>query len=204
MKIQELVLDNIHQSYTYQEYKALINKLYAEGKTTGNDQSEAYMEYTKLALSRMKRWEKVAIIEEDIKKQLQKITIPQTWLVITEAWCGDAAHALPILEKIALINPLISLQVVLRDDHEALMNAFLTDGKKSIPKVVGYKTESYQVLFTWGPRPAGATQLVADALNTPQGITPEVKEALQMWFNKDKGKQIASEITHLATRSSVA
>lgn len=204
MKIQELVLDNIHQSYTYQEYKALINKLYAEGKTTGNDQSEAYMEYTKLALSRMKRWEKVAIIEEDIKKQLQKITIPQTWLVITEAWCGDAAHALPILEKIALINPLISLQVVLRDDHEALMNAFLTDGKKSIPKVVGYKTESYQVLFTWGPRPAGATQLVADALNTPQGITPEVKEALQMWFNKDKGKQIASEITHLATRSSIA
>lgn len=204
MKIQELVLDNIHQSYTYQEYKALINKLYAEGKTTGNDQSEAYMEYTKLALSRMKRWEKVAIIEEDIKKQLQKITIPQTWLVITEAWCGDAAHALPILEKVALINPLISLQVVLRDDHEALMNAFLTDGKKSIPKVVGYNTESYQVLFTWGPRPAGATQLVADALNTPQGITPEVKEALQMWFNKDKGKQIASEITHLATRSSVA
>lgn len=204
MKIQELVLDNIHQSYTYQEYKALINKLYAEGKTTGNDQSEAYMEYTKLALSRMKRWEKVAVIEEYIMKQLQKITIPQTWLVITEAWCGDAAHALPILEKIALINPLISLQVVLRDDHEALMNAFLTDGKKSIPKVVGYKTESYQVLFTWGPRPAGATQLVADALNTPQGITPEVKEALQMWFNKDKGKQIASEITHLATRSSIA
>lgn len=204
MKIQELVLDNIHQSYTYQEYKALINKLYAEGKTTGNDQSEAYMEYTKLALSRMKRWEKVAVIEEDIMKQLQKITIPQTWLVITEAWCGDAAHALPILEKVALINPLISLQVVLRDDHEALMNAFLTDGKKSIPKVVGYNTESYQVLFTWGPRPAGATQLVADALNTPQGITPEVKEALQMWFNKDKGKQIASEITHLATRSSIA
>ena len=198
MQTAQIIETALANSYTYSEYTNLIHKLYAERKTTGFNQSEAYLEYTKLGISRMKRWDKTAKLSSDVIAKMKQITIPQTWIVITEAWCGDAAHALPIIAKLAETNPLLNLRIVLRDENEALMDAFLTNGKKSIPKMIAFTPKNLKVLFTWGPRPKGATNLVEEELAKGGGITTEAKEALQMWFNKDKGKQIAEEITELA------
>jgi hypothetical protein len=200
MKTAEIIKNALKNSYSYTAYKDLINQLYAEGKTTGFIQTDAFLDYTKLGIRRTKRWDKTAKISKDDLTQLQKLEKPQTWVVISEAWCGDAAHALPIIAKLADANSKIDLKIVLRDENEALMDLFLTNGGRSIPKLISFSTSENQVLFTWGPRPEGAIKLIEDSKAKYGQITSEAKEALQMWFNKDKGQQIASEITQLATR----
>ena len=198
MKTAQLIEEALQRSYSYTEYKDLIHQLFVEGKTTGLTQNEAFLGYTELGIRRMKRWDKTAKISIEHLEHIKKISTAQTWIVITEAWCGDAAHALPIISKLAEANPLIDLRIVLRDENEALMDAFLTDGKKSIAKMIAYQPKEKEVLFTWGPRPKGATTLFEEARARDGKVTPEVKEALQKWFNKDKGKQIAEEVVGLA------
>lgn len=199
MNSTTIIENAIAQSFTYDAYKELIISLFQQGKTTGNTQNEAFVEYTKLSLSRMKRWEKTARINVEAIEKTKQIIEPQFWLVITEAWCGDAAHALPIIEKIAKQNSNIALRIVLRDENEALMNQFLTNQKKSIPKLIAVHKQNKEVLFTWGPRPKEAQHIVDNASASPEGITTETKETLQMWFNKDKGQQIVEEILRQAT-----
>lgn len=198
MNLTPAIKEAIIRSTTYKEYKELITSLFQQGKTTGNTQNEAFVEYTKLSLSRMKRWEKIAKIKPEAVQKTEQLNQPQLWLVITEAWCGDAAHALPILNKLAELNPKINLRVVLRDENEALMDEFLTNGGRSIPKLIALSEEKKTILFTWGPRPKDAQKIVDDAKATSQGITNETKEVLQMWFNKNKGEQIVEEVLNLA------
>lgn len=200
MNTIQLIEKALQRSYTYTEYKELINQLYADGKTTGNTQTSVYLEYTKLGISRMKRWDKTTKIAAETILEMKSIQKPQTWVVISEAWCGDAAHALPIISKLAEANPLLDLCIVLRDENEALMDEFLTNGGRSIPKLISFSPDDNEILFTWGPRPKGATLLIEEAKAKHGEILTVTKEALQMWFNKDKGKQIAEEVVELAMR----
>ena len=75
---------------------------------------------------------------DELQKAYDKKLI---WLVISEGWCGDAAHSLPVMNKMAELNPNIEMRVVLRDQHETLMNQFLTNGGKSIPKLIIYLSQ---------------------------------------------------------------
>lgn len=198
MKIAQLIEEALQRSCSYTEYKDLIYQLFAEGKTTGLTQNKAYLDYTELGIRRMKRWDKTAKISSEKLSQIQSLVAAQTWIVISEAWCGDAAHALPIISKLAEANPLIDLRIVLRDENDALMDKFLTNGGRSIPKLISFSPDEKKVLFTWGPRPKGATQLIEEAKAKHGEILPVTKEALQMWFNKDRGKQITEELVNLA------
>ena len=119
------------------------------------------------------------------------------WLVISEGWCGDAAHSLPVIHQIADLNPNIEMRVVLRDQHEHLMNQFLTNGGKSIPKLIMYDVDPTKVIADWGPRPATATQMVED-YNAKHGqVDIEFREQLQLWYNKDRGQNIIDDLLKL-------
>jgi len=61
-----------------------------------------YLEYTKLNWVRMSRWLKRFEPTAEMKSFINAIDEKQTWIVITEPWCGDAAHSVPQLYKIAL------------------------------------------------------------------------------------------------------
>jgi hypothetical protein len=116
-----------------------------------------------------------------------------TFLTVSEGWCGDAAHALPIINKITEIAPKLNLKIVLRDDNDELIGNFLTNGAKSIPKLIALDEEN-NVLFTWGARPKEATILVNEFKEKHGELTQEFKEDLQMWYNKDKGQSILKDI----------
>ncbi|PKV48395.1 thioredoxin-like protein [Aquimarina sp. MAR_2010_214] len=197
MTIPELITQGIDNSFTYQEYRKLISDLLTEGKSTGHEQSEALTNYSTLNDRRMKRWDKTLKIDESITTSFSNANLDVTWVVLTEGWCGDAAHVLPVLNKLADLNEGIDLKIISRDDHDELMDNFLTNGGKSIPKLIVYDNQNKEVLNSWGPRPSIATQMVNDYKEQHGSLDPEFKEDLQVWYNKDKGANIAEDILNL-------
>ncbi len=156
---------------------------------------EAYLEYVKLNSSRQNRWLKKMDLDESTLSALNGITSPQTWILITEPWCGDAAHSTPFIQAMAENNPLIELDVQLRDSAPYLIDNYLTNGGKSIPKLIVRDSEDND-LFTWGPRPEECQALMLRQKESDMS-EKEKKAELQMWYNKDKGKSVQREITAL-------
>ena len=126
---------------------------------------------------RMKRLDKTIKISEETIQEFQKVKQPQTWLVLTEGWCGDAAQNLPILDKIASDTANIDLKIVLRDENLDLMDLFLTNGGRSIPKLIALDKDN-NVLDFWGPRPTIATKMVADYKEKNDTLDPQFKQDL--------------------------
>ena len=75
----------------------------------------------------MSRLDKKIQLSQETLLTLKKIDKPITWLVLSEGWCGDAAQTLPVINKIANESDLISLKIIFRDEHDELMNYFLTN-----------------------------------------------------------------------------
>jgi hypothetical protein len=89
--------------------------------------------YTRLNLHRTLRLERTWLPSPELSAQMTRLDRSQTWLVISEPWCGDSAQCLPCLMVTARLNPLVRLRVLPRDDHPAVMDRFLTGGKRSVP-----------------------------------------------------------------------
>jgi len=187
---------SLQNAISYETYRTLVSNLLANGKATGPLQSEALTNYSLLNDRRMKRLDKTLQISEDTITTINSIKEPQTWLTITEGWCGDAAQNLPVINKIAAINPNINLKVVLRDENLELMDLFLTNGGRAIPKLIALDAE-HNVIFTWGPRPSVATKMVADYKAKNGSLDAQFKQDLQVWYNKDKGKSVQEDIVRL-------
>ncbi len=190
--MKTLIENSIKKAIDYSEYNMLFKKLVEEGRTTGVQTSEK-IKYTKLNFSRTKRLDKTAEISEESIEVFKNISVKQTWLVISEPWCGDAAQTLPFLNKIAEISKNIDLKIVLRDENPELMDAFLTNGSRSIPKVIMIDKE-FNVLRTFGPRSNAATKLLADYKTHFGQIDDTFKEMLQVWYNNDRGNSIVNDI----------
>lgn len=186
----------IDRSMTFPEYTGLIDRLLAEGKTTGPVQTEAKVEFTKLNRHRMNRLEKTIVIGEGIKEAVKEPERKMTWLIITEAWCGDAAQNVPAIEKIAAESDNIETRYILRDENLELMDRFLTNGARSIPKLIAIDTDSGEVLGTWGSRPKAAQQAFDEM--TANGIDKDViLEEMQRWYNADRSMSLQLEFAGL-------
>lgn len=192
-----VIAESLLKSHTYDEYRKIVSDLLHQGLSTGNEQSEDLTNYSKLNEVRMHRLDKTMEIDEAIIQQLLSLKGKYIWLVISEGWCGDAAQLLPIFNKMALISLNIKLKIVFRDENEELMNLFLTNGSKSIPKLLVLETESNKVLKNWGPRPNGATQLIKSYKEQYGKIDETAKTELQMWYLHNKGLSTQKEIMEM-------
>lgn len=190
--------DYFAKALTYAAYRQLIRTAIANGGTTGPVQNEALANYTKLNDHRMDRVEKTIRIPDEVRQRLRHLKEPMDWLVLSEGWCGDAAASVPILECLADASPVIRMRILLRDDHTDLMDQFLTNGGRSIPKLIAFSPQSGDVHFSWGPRPAAAQQMVNawKAETNPEPYSEFVKR-LQLWYAKDKGVSTIEEMMAL-------
>lgn len=187
----------VNRAFTYSEYLELIKKLLAENKTTGIDHSSGMINYTKLNLSRMEKWNKIGQLLPEWEK-LKNIK-NQTWWLITEAWCGDASQIVPFIAKIAENYPQIELKIILRDENQSVMNQYLTDGNQAIPILVAieynHEHNTEKELFVWGPRPQNAQNLVKEWKKNPNNRTKEqLYEEMHTWYAHDKGTNIQQEL----------
>ncbi len=195
--INDIISESLKKSISYSDYRNLVVDLVENNSTTGSEKTEALANYTMLNDRRMKRWDKTVKVSDELRTKIENFNKKTTWLVITESWCGDAAHVMPVINKVAELNDTIDFKVVLRDQNEALMNQFLTNGGKAIPKLIMIDNETNEVLNTFGPRPTVATEMV-HAYKAEHGLlTPEFKEDLQRWYNKDKGQSTLKDLMKL-------
>lgn len=192
-----IIEESLKKAISYPKYTKLVEQLVEEKSTTGDSKTEALIEYTKLNDRRMKRWDKTLKIPVNLEEKIISIDSRATWLVITESWCGDAAHVMPVINKVAELNKNINFKVVLRDENEALMNQFLTNGSKSIPKLIMIDDTTNEIVSTYGPRPNTVTQMVNDFKKKHGVLTADFKQDLQVWYNKDKGQSTLEDLTEL-------
>lgn len=193
--MKSIVAKALFNSHSYIEYRKLVTDLLSEGKSTGNEQSDSLTNYSKLNEARMNRLEKTIVISEDTISKLQHLDNHYIWLVISEGWCGDAAQILPILNKMALASDKkIDLRIVFRDENDDLMNHYLTNGGRAIPKVIVICKEAGIVRTDWGPRPKGATELMAKHKKEVGPIDEKIKTDLQLWYLADKGISVQEEL----------
>ena len=187
----------LFNSYTYQEYKKIISDLLSEGKSTGIEQSEDLLQYSVLNEIRLKRLDKTISVPEDVSSKLKALEKEYIWMVIAEGWCGDAAQILPILNKMALESDKIDLKIVLRDLNDDLMNQFLTNGARAIPKLLIIDKELGKVCNHWGPRPKGASDLIKNYKEEFSIVDEEAKRQLQLWYLHDKGLSVQNEVVEM-------
>lgn len=182
------------QSYSYPQYRNLISELLQEKKSTGPVQSEKRTHYSELNLYRMNRLEKTVVLQDSLVQALAQISEPWIWLVFTEGWCGDSAQILPVLDKMAAATPHIELRFLLRDEHLPVMDQYLTNGGRSIPKLICLRAADLEELGTWGPQPAPLRQMVLAYKADPGGVSYEdFGTVIQTWYTKDKTQTLQQE-----------
>lgn len=190
----------LNQAYTYQSYKDLVSKLVSENKTTGSNQSEKNIYFTKLNSNRTKRIEKTTIIIDELQNEILKINHDVIFLVIAEAWCGDVPQNLPVIYKMAELNSMIQLKIILRDENLEVMDQFLTNGGRAIPICIILRKENLEVLERWGPRPAPAQAMMVEYKKVKLIPYEEISKNIQLWYALDKTQTLQNEFLHLLSR----
>ncbi|MFC5190172.1 thioredoxin family protein [Algoriphagus aquatilis] len=192
----------IEKGFSYSEFVEFTEKLVEEKRTTGANQSEAYLDYTRMCLQRMNRWNKTAKVSAKMTHLMESIQESQIWLIITEAWCGDGAQSIPYLAKLAELNPKIKLRIIMRDEYPEIMDAYLTNGARSIPKLVAFTEDLKVELFTWGPKPLYLMNRHKEYKHEPKGLSYSgFLEEIHLWYAKNKNQDLEAELFPLIQAS---
>ena len=189
----------IENGMNYQRYRGLIHQLLQENKTTGDNQSEDFIHYTQLNEQRMNRNEKQISVTDELEKTLSNLDHNETWVVFSEAWCGDCAQIIPVIAKIAEASEgKIDLRIIIKSDYKEEMQNYLTNGAEAVPKLVRFESESLKEIGTWGARPEKA-QAIAEHWKKNKDTIPkeEFSKELHLWYAKDKGVEIQKEFLML-------
>lgn len=189
--------ERIEEAFTYRQYRELINKLLDRGRTTSDKNSEEIIHYTRMNVQRMNRLDKQITLKESLKNKLENLDSKWIWLVITEGWCGDAAQNIPAINKMAEVSPNIELKFILRDENPEIMDQYLTDGSRSIPKLVCLDAESLEEVGTWGPRPQSIQEKAMQWKDDPEVSKEEWAEKLHKWYADNQTEEQQEEFKQL-------
>ena len=201
--MEKIDLDIVRNAMTYKKYISAIKNLLLQGEvsTKGTFSGNQMLHYTEFNLQRMNELDKTIQLTHDTLKRLKLIDKPTIWLVITEGWCGDAGQIVPVVEKMAQQNPNIIHRLIFRDEHLNIIDAFLTDEGRSIPKLIVLNVDG-TVLTSWGPRPQSLQTIIQEEKAKMREMSKEERKAyfevlktmVHTWYEKDKTQSIQKEL----------
>ncbi|CAN5381210.1 hypothetical protein BH11BAC2_BH11BAC2_08670 [soil metagenome] len=183
--------------YSYKEYLELAMHLAESGSITG-EKSILHIEATKINAQRLKRLNKHLTLNPQLLLEIQHITRDLIWVLLTETWCGDGAQCIPVIAGIAGQSDKINLRIILRDENPVIMNRYLTNDARAIPKLIVFDAQSGIEVGLWGLRPEKISKLVRDL----KGLQPEISkdkfhEILHLWYTRDKTNAIQDDFLNL-------
>jgi hypothetical protein len=180
-------------TYSYETYKEIVFRLADEGKSSGEENNER-IAATSINKQRIKRIDKQCILQDELAQLIAAMQTKQTWFVLTESWCGDGAQSIPVLAKMAAANPNIEIKLLFRDEHVDIMDVYLTNGSRSVPKLIIFDNENNKELLTWGPRPKAIQAMVHEYKQAfPTATHDEFVQNLHLWYARDKTNAIQNE-----------
>ncbi len=175
---------------SFQEYMQNIDKELISGVI------HEYSQYVPMNFQRLKRIEKTLKLSEETLNTIKSLKTNHKWLLISEHWCGDASQLTSVFDAFAKASEgKIELKIVYRDENTDLIAAHLTNGGKSIPKLI-HLNENYELISDWGPRPEPVQIYIQELKN--QGIVfPQSVELIHKWYANDKTISTQKEICKL-------
>ena len=185
----------IQAGLTAEEYHQILVQQAAASDEGLNEEAAEKLQFTQLNLHRTDRITRTFKVPEDMQKMMSSIKGPQTWMLLTEPWCGDSAQCLPYISALAALNNNIDLRLILRDENLDIMDDFLTNGSRSIPRLVVFDEDGHE-LVQWGPRPQEAQVVFLEAKEA--GLQkPQILEKLHLFYGRNRGIALLSEFREI-------
>jgi hypothetical protein len=88
----------------FSDYQQTFERILSGELTSAPYDDPHFIEYVKLNDSRQNRWVKKGVLLDEAVDAINNIQSKQTWVLITEPWCGDASHTVPFIVKLAELN----------------------------------------------------------------------------------------------------
>ncbi len=194
----------LKEALSYEDFKERVSSLYEEGRPTSGEDSDApLLEFTQLNINRLSRNEKTNKIKPELVSTLSNFPRPMYWLVLAEGWCGDVAESLPVIYKMAQPHTHITLGIIFRDQNLNIMDQYLTNGGRGIPKLIILDQENLEEIASWGPRPRPIQSFVEekkqeqDQYDTKMEWVNSIHEGMHKWYAQDKGQTLQDEIKNI-------
>jgi hypothetical protein len=188
--------EDLGRCMDYGAYKELLERLLKEGRTTGHEQGEEKIANAKVNFQRMLRVERDIMLNDELSTALEAVKGKYTWVVITEGWCADTAQQMPVFAEVSAKFPAVSLCLLLRDDNPQVMDQYLTNGTRSIPKLISIERDTLKEVFVWGPRPVELQDMILK-LKKENASKEQKGLLLQKWYNTDKTQSLQLELARL-------
>ena len=180
----------IQSAFTYSGYREQIDETLS--LPPKDEAAEKMRPYIAKNVALMDQYDKSYKLSDSLKAAVDAAP-STTWLVLTEGWCGDAAFNIPMMNVIEKAIPgKVQLRLLFRDSNLDVMDANLTDGGRSIPKLI-VLSNTLTELGHWGPRPEGLQSLMkqwkSDGLIL-KDLIPKVHD----WYNTDATHSLQQEL----------
>jgi hypothetical protein len=188
----------VQRGLTYAEYLASWRESLTESLAGLEKDARKRVFYSRYNIERHDRAREVYTPSDRLRAAGEAITDPQIWMLLSEDWCGDSAFALPVIAA-AADSASVELRILRRDEYPEVMDAYLTNGTRSIPKLVAFDL-SGEELFSWGPRPAALIR--QREVWAKQGLSKAEQSAAGVeWYEAGNLGEIEAELAGLMLES---
>lgn len=193
--MKSIAKERFDKAIKYEDYRDMVYSMAESEKTTG-EQDQARIDFTKLNAQRMKRVEKTTLIDSGLSARLKAVGPGLKFLILSESWCGDASQNVPVMAKMGAACNCVDVRILLRDENLDIMDQFLTNGGRAIPKLL-LLDDDCNVIGEWGPRPKVIQDRVMANKTTGEFTKEEMDREVQLWYAKDRGTSLQLELVEM-------
>jgi len=175
------------------EERFLTGKPYNDFLENADGYAELYEHHYKRALVREQ--------DLDFLNELKNLNI----LVLTELKCPDSVTVLPVVQKWIKSFDNIKMRILERDQNLDIMDNYLTNGGRAIPKFIFYD-QTFHEVGSWGPRPADIQAVYEkhrQHIKEGKIDKTEVHKKMRQMYARERGRSIIREISALLENNPV-
>jgi hypothetical protein len=153
--------------------------------------------YYQQAVDRMEQVAPTVTLLPELQVALGRLSGHYIAAIITEGWCGDASHTVPVIEAVTKAsNGHLETRYFLRDSHPDFIDRYLTNGGRAIPIVVVLHANTLTEAGVWGPRPA-PLQAIHQELKAKEAPFKEMINTVNNWYDADATRTTQQELLAL-------
>ena len=179
----------------YPAYRQHITEVLADPSPT--EQVAKMLPYYRQAVDRMNQIAPTVSLLPELQAALGQLKGQYIWAIITEGWCGDASHTVPVIEAVAQASGgHLDTRYFLRDSHPDLIDRYLTNGGRAIPIAVVLHADTLTEAGVWGPRPA-PLQAIHQEMKAKETPFKEVITTVNNWYDEDATRTTQQELLEL-------